>query len=106
MPLSSPLGVVKMEKTVIDGVEIKVGDKIAWTQWLAFAYVVVDIPAKNVLKIAGGMCDPRYASTLKKGRKYWSLDGRRGVSVNLRPNHDEIEAHNDAIRASERWMCM
>ncbi len=106
MPLSSPLGAEEMTKTVIDGVEIKVGSVIAWTQWLTFEYVVVDIPTKNVLKIAGAMCDPRYASTLKKGRKYWSLDGRRGVEVNLRPNHEKIEAHNDAIRSSERWMCM
>ena len=95
-----------MTKTVIDGVEVKVRDTIAYTQWLSFEYVVVDIPAKNVLKIAGAMCDPRFASTLKKGRKYWSLDGRRGVDVNLRPNHDEVEAHNEAIRCSERWMCM
>ena len=95
-----------MTKTVIDGVEIKVGDTIGWENWLAFEYVVVDIPKKNVLKVAGGMCDPQYASTLVKGRKYWTMDGHARVRVTLKPDHDEIEAHNEAIRNSERWMCM
>ena len=94
-----------MEKTVIDGVEVKVGDTIAYTQWLSFERMVVAIPKKNVLKIANGR-DDMFPETLVKGRKYWSLNGRPGVAVNLRPDHDVIEAHNDAVRNSERWMCM
>ena len=94
-----------MDRTIIDGVEVKVGDTIAYTQWLTFERVVVDIPARNVLKIGNSMGD-MFPETLSKGRKYWSLNGGRGVKVNLRPNHDEVDAHNDAIRHSERWMCM
>ena len=60
-----------MTKTVIDGVEVKVGDTIAYTQWLTFECVVVDIPKKNVLKIATSMQNPMFPDTLSKGYKYW-----------------------------------
>ena len=95
----------EMTKTIIDGVEVKIGDTIAYTQWLSFERVVVDIPKKNVLKIANSKYDV-FPETLVKGRKYWTLNGRHGVCVNLCPDHNVIEAHNNAIRNSESWMCM
>lgn len=94
-----------MTKTVIDGVEVKVGDTIAYTQWLTFECVVVDIPKKNVLKIATSMQNPMFPDTLSKGYKHWKLNGSI-IKVDLKPDHEKVEAHNDAIRNSERWMCM
>lgn len=97
-----------MDKTVIEGREIKVGDTVVVKDWLMYEYVVVDIPKKNVLKVAYHMIDPSYAvTTLVRGRKYWKEEfGRSYLDVSFDVTPEEVRAHNNSVEQSEAYMCM
>ena len=94
-----------MEQVTIrgTGIVVKVGDKVAVTNWLTFVYTVVSIPSNNKF-----VCQDGFGNrvVLTKGYKYWKAHGIEKVRVEFNPDLKKVEEHNERIENSETWMCM
>lgn len=103
MPTSSLIGDETMAKVaIIKGVEVKVGDEVAVTQWLTHIAKVVDIPRTNKIVLDDG-------TIVTKNRKGgWGKSDIRGYGIHITPHptKEQVERWNDSVEQSETWMCM
>lgn len=93
---------------IIKGVEVKVGDQVAVTQWLTSIYTVVAIPRAN--KVILQHDNLGTLEVCKNRRGGWGRRDEhvRGYGIRLNPNIDQTMADemNARIEQSETWMCM